>query len=418
MLTLTTITLVIADSLVNQRFLSGILLCMTFATFVVLSQAHAGNTEQVEPANAYARWENGPPSDPGYFPIAVWLQNPRNAAKYKAAGINLYVGLSKGPTEAQLAELTEAGMPVICSQSKVGLAHRDDPIIVGWMHGDEPDNAQSIVDPETGKQSYGGPVPPASIVEDYEKYRDAEPTRPIMLNLGQGVANDEWHGRGSGAHIDDYLTYVKGCDIVSFDVYPVVGIRKDDGENYLWYVAKGVSRLKKWSNDEKIIWNCIECTRISREDKKATPHQVKAEVWMSLIHGSMGLIYFVHEWKPKFNEHALLDDPEMLAGVTAVNNQIHELAPVLNSPTIDDGATVESSAVPVPIALMVKRYDGATYVFAVGMRNAPTTGSFKVRGLPKRATAEVMGEERSILVKDGKFEDDFNPYDVHLYRIR
>ena len=27
---------------------------------------------------------------------------------------------------------------------------------------------------------------------------------------------------------------------------------------------------------------------------------------MSLIHGSMGLIYFVHEWKPKFNEWALL----------------------------------------------------------------------------------------------------------------
>lgn len=391
---------------------------LTFAACIAALQAYAGNTEPAETANAYAKWENGPPSDSGYFPIAVWLQNPRNAAKYKAAGINLYVGLWKGPTEAQLAELTEAGMPVICSQSDVGLAHRDDPIIVGWMHGDEPDNAQSIVDPETGAKSYGGPVPPSSIVEDYEKYRAAEPTRPIMLNLGQGVANDEWHGRGSDAHIDDYLTYVKGCDIVSFDVYPVAGIGKDDGENYLWYVAKGVSRLKKWSKKDKIIWNCIECTRISREDKKATPHQVKAEVWMSLIHGSMGLIYFVHEWKPKFNEHALLDDPEMLAGVTAVNNQIHELAPALNSPTIDDGATVESSAAEVPIATMVKRYDGTTYVFAVGMRNASTTGSFAVRGLPERTTAEVMGEERSIFVKDGRFEDHFKPYDVHLYRIR
>ena len=91
MLILTTVTLVIADSLVSQKFLSAILLCMTFAAFVVLSQAHAGNTEQPETVNAYAKWENGPPSDPGYFPIAVWLQNPRNAAKYKAAGINLYV---------------------------------------------------------------------------------------------------------------------------------------------------------------------------------------------------------------------------------------------------------------------------------------------------------------------------------------
>ena len=139
---------------------------------------------------------------------------------------------------------------------------------------------------------------------------------------------------------------------------------------------------------------------------------------MSIIHGSTGLIYFVHEWKPKFNEHALLDDPEMLTAVTAINNQIHELAPVLNSPTVKDGATVKSSAEDVPIALMMKRYDGATYVFAVGMRNASTKGDFVVQGLPETATAEVIGEERSINVKNGKFEDDFGAYDVHLYRIR
>src|ERR1044071_3172543 len=32
------------------------------------------------------------------FPIAVWLQSPSNAARYQAAGVNLYVGLWKGPT--------------------------------------------------------------------------------------------------------------------------------------------------------------------------------------------------------------------------------------------------------------------------------------------------------------------------------
>src|SRR5688572_5025898 len=26
----------------------------------------------------YGQWKNGPPSDPNYFPIAVWVQNPRN----------------------------------------------------------------------------------------------------------------------------------------------------------------------------------------------------------------------------------------------------------------------------------------------------------------------------------------------------
>ena len=366
--------------------------------------------------NAYSKWKYGLSKDENYFPIAVWLQNPDNASKYKEIGINLYVGLWKGPTEEQLKALSDAEMPVICSQTKVGLEHIDDPIVVGWMHGDEPDNAQLVKDPKTGKESWGSPVPPQRIVDDYEKLRQKDPSRPIMLNLGQGVANDEWHGRGNGAHIDDYLTYVKGADIVSYDVYPVVGIDKPDSENYLWYVAKGVSRLVKWTEGKKILWNCIECTRIGNKEKKVTPHQVRAEVWMSLIHGSMGLVWFVHEWEPEFNEHAILDDPELKPAVSTINHQIHELAPILNSPTIENLVTVESSDPEVPIAVMTKQYDGKIYIFSVGMRNKPTKGVFSLKGI-SQAKAQVLWEDRSVDIENSGFSDDFKPYDVHVYVI-
>ncbi len=367
---------------------------------------------------AYAQWKHGPPADPNYFPIAVWLQQAKNAARYKAAGINLYVGLWQGPTEQQLADLTREGMPVICEQNEVGLAHLEDPIIVGWMHGDEPDNAQPVTDPETGERGWGPCIPPQKIVDDYHRIRAKDPSRPVLLNLGQGVANDEWYGRGSGAKLSDYETYVKGGDIISFDVYPVAGLEKPDPENYLWYVPKGVERLRQWTGGQKIIWNCIECTHIGNAERQATPDQVRAEVWMSLIHGSTGLIYFVHQFQPSFNEWALLDDPVMLPAVTAVNAQIRELAPVLNSPTVTDGATVQSSVPEVPIAAMTKRHEGATYVFAVGMRNAATEGSFTVPGLAAAAEAEVLGENRKLPVTDGRFADSFAPYAVHLYRIR
>ena len=185
-----------------------------------------------------------------------------------------------------------------------------------------------------------------------------------------------------GASLDDYPAYVRGSDIVSFDVYPVADLDKPNGAEFLWYVPKGIDRLVKWTGGRKLVWNCIECTRIHNPAAKATPAQVKSEVWMALIHGSRGLIYFVHQFKPQFNEHALLDDPEMLAAVTAVNHQIKELAPLLNSPTVVDGATVRSSDREVPIDLMVKQRRDATYLFAVGMRNRPVRGSFAVRGLP------------------------------------
>ena len=383
------------------------------AIFVAASGAE---TKQGAP-NAYAQWKNGPPSSADYFPIAVWLQDPINAARYKAAGINLYIGLWKGPTEDQLKTLQAAGMQLICSPNKVGMKHLDDKTIVGWMHGDEPDNAQEITDPATGKRGYGPPVPPPEVVRRYESMRNADLTRPVLLNLGQGVANDEWVGRGSWGKKEDYLTYVKGCDIVSYDVYPVAGLEKPDSGNYLWYVPKGVDRLIQWSEGKKIVWNCIECTHIGNEKAKATPHQVKAEIWMSIVHGSMGIVYFVHEFKPKFNEHALLDDPEMLSAVTKNNLQIHALAPVLNSPSLKEIASVKSSDSEAPIDWMAKRYRDAIYLFTVGMRNKASTGSFSLKGVASSAKAEVLGEGRSIELKDGSFQDQYKPYDVHIYKI-
>ncbi|MFH1569380.1 MAG: hypothetical protein ABIL09_15395, partial [Gemmatimonadota bacterium] len=355
-----------------------------------------------------------PPQGDDYFPIAVWLQDPANAARYQAAGINLYVGLWQGPTEAQLEALRAAGMPVVCDQNEVGLRHLDDGIIVAWMHGDEPDNAQAL--PEGG--GYGPPIEPSVIVAGYQQIAAADPSRPVLLNLGQGVAWDEYVGRGVRTnHPEDYPEYIKGADIVSFDIYPVASTRPPITGN-LYYVARGVERLRQWAAPEQPVWNCIEVGRIYAAANKATPEQVRAEVWMSLIHGSTGLIYFVHEWYPQFNEHALLDDPEMLAAVTALNAQIRELAPVLNSPTIGDGVQVTSAAAAVPVAAMVKRYGGATYLFAAAMRDGATTATFALAGGPTAGTAEVLGEGRSVPLAGGVLTDAFGPYGVHLYRVK
>ncbi|MBI4605851.1 MAG: hypothetical protein HY721_28120 [Planctomycetes bacterium] len=364
--------------------------------------------------NPYGRWAKGPPADPSFFPLAVWLQSPRTAERYRAAGINVFVGLWKGPTEEQLALLKRAGMRVVCDQNEVGLEHRDDPTIVGWMHGDEPDNAQSL-----GKgKGYGPPVPPEKVFADYEAMRAADPARPVLLNLGQGVAWDAWHGRGvRSRHPEDYPEYLRGCDVASFDIYPVVH-PSPEVAGKLWFVPRGVDRLREWSRDQKVVWNCIECTRIGNVKAKPTPRQVKSEVWMSLVHGSMGIIYFVHQFEPEFVEAALLADPEMLAAVTALNRQVLELAPVLNSPGPPGVASARSSDPAAPVDVLAKRHGGATYLFAAGMRAAAVRASFDVKGLPAKAEAEVLGEERRIPVAEGTFEDAFEPYGVHLYRVR
>jgi hypothetical protein len=392
---------------------------MLFARFLVMAALSAA-LDDVSTRGAHAaavsppvRWTNGLSTAEDYFPIAVWLQDPRHAARYRAAGINLYVGLWRGPTTNQLAELEKAGLGVICSQNRAGLENKANPTIVGWMHGDEPDNAQSL---GQGK-GYGPPVPPEKIVRDYERLREADPTRPVLLNLGQGVAWDNWIGRGVRRnHPEDYPEYAKGCDIVSFDIYPAVH-DKPEVAGKLEFVAHGVERLGQWTRSEKSVWNCIEASRISNALVKPTPEQVRAEVWMALIHGSRGLIYFVHQFKPTFKEAALLDDVELLPAVTAINRQIHDLAPVLHGTNVLDGAVVRSSVADVPIAWMMKRRADATYLFTVNMRGQRTRGSFVLRGVPERARVEVLGESRNFRVRAGEFEEDFKPYGVHLYQI-
>lgn len=393
-----------------KKFMSVLILTVV----CVICVSAFGSAGDKPLASPYAKWKNGPSGDPDFFLLAVWLQEPAKAPRYKAAGFNTYVGLWQGPTEQQLAQLKKVGMKVVCEQNQVGLEHIDDPVIIGWLQMDEPDNAQRLPD---GK-GYGPPVTPEEIVRRYKKMHAADPSRPIQLGLGQGVAWDNWRGRGVRTnHPEDYPQYIKGGDIISFDIYPVVH-NSPEVVDRLWYVARGVERLATWTEGKKIIWNAMECTRIgSKEGKKPTPHQLKCEIWMAIVHGSMGIIYFVHEWQPKFNESALLDDTEMLSAAARINRRITALAPVLNSPTVKDALSVASHNENAIVATMTKKYKGDTYIFVVGMRNEKTNATFAAAGIEGRKTVEVLGEERTITSENGIFTDTFEPWDVHLYKI-
>jgi hypothetical protein len=364
---------------------------------------------QDEAASPYAAWKRGPPTDPAWFTIGVWLQDPALAERYRELGVNTFVGLWQGPTEEQLAALKAAGMRALCAQNEVGLAWRADPTIIGWLQIDEPDNR------EKGDKENRPRASPAEALANYARLRAADPERPVWLNLGQGVANDTFKGRA--ATPADYPRYAKACDILSFDVYPVTNIQREDGENFLWFVAKGLERLREWGGAEKIRWNFVECTRVSHPTKKATSAQVEAEVWMSLVHGSRGIVYFCHEFQPNVNADALLDDPEMCAAVARIDARVLALAPVLNSPTLDGEVSFSAPGGPREVGVLVKRHAGALYVLTVGMRNAPTEATFVLKSPGSAREVEVLDEGRTLALEDGTFRDAYGPYAVHLYRI-
>lgn len=376
----------------------------------------AAGLESSPGAGPAANWSHGPPTDPSWFPIGVWLQSPERAPRYREAGINLYVGLWKGPTPDQLDRLDKAGMKVICAQNDFARSQLGRSTIIGWMHGDEPDNAQPL--PAGG--GYGPPIQPDLIVRDYESIRSVDPSRPILLNLGQGVAWDDYIGRGVRRnHPEDYPQYVRGCDIASFDIYPAVHDHPSVAGR-LEFVARGVERLRSWAGPDRTVWNCIECTRISNPNTKPTPAQVRSEVWMSLIRGSRGIIYFVHQFKPVFREAAVLEDPAMLAALTSINRQVRELAPFLNAPDAvgpDVPVLLAPAGTESTLASITRRRGRELHLYAVNLAPAAVTAGFRWVSPTPPTQAVALGEDRRLPLVEGKLTDTFGPYEVHLYRL-
>ena len=350
---------------------------------------------------------NGFPADANFFPIGVWMQSPICAARYKAIGINTFVGLWEGPTEQQLAALARQDMYVVAEQNDVGLKSVNGHVIKAWMQQDEPDNAQPI-----GLGLYGTCIAATEVTRRTQVIKAADPTRPVMLNFGQGVANEFWQGRGKCN--GDYRYYdvaINGADILSYDIYPV-GSNTPQVKGKLEYVARGVTNLIKRATPGQSVWMALETTALDPA-RRPMPAEVRAEVWMALIHGATGILYFVHEFRPQFREDAIFRYADIVNEVTRTNHLIKSLAPVLNSPSLNGTIRISSKT---PIASMEKVYENKLYIFAVAMQNYPSMVKIMADDLHD-ATASVIGEDRSLTVSQGILEDKFEGYGVHLYEI-
>ncbi len=371
---------------------------------------------------ARAQWTNGLSTNDDYFPIGVWLQRPEDAAQWLAAGVNLYTGLWEGPTADQLDTLRAAGIQTITAQNSVALNYTATlsdgrPVIVGWLMDDEPDNAQP-----NGTGGYGPPIPTATVQQTYQQFKTNDSTRPIFLNLSQGIGCDSatWYGQGGYINPDtDYPQYILGSDIISFDIYPMTSTDSAVAGD-AWRVALGVDRLHHYAPANHIVWCFIETGDIHGTGQEATVAQIRAEVWMAIIHGATSINYFIHGKTSvsDFDDRALLrpENAARLAGVTAINNEVHFLAPVLKSASVTGLVLMTNVVGTNEVDFMVKQRNGATYLFAVGMRDSTTTKRFAFQNLSNQVMA-VIGESRTVTLTNGAFTDTFNGYEAHLYSM-
>jgi hypothetical protein len=376
----------------------------------------------------YTRFSPSLPSGEGFFPVGIWFESVLQVSDIdqdRAAGINTYVQLTEN---SDLSLIQAGGLHALPSSMS--------PLASGYLLSDEVDmwagggsnkwtgksQGEGVIcdPPDSGcgftvQEAMAGKLPPNALT--YANYGKGvtfylkNPEAAQFVNSYQDVvsADNYWF-------TDPYI-----CSLVEGGAVFAGGRDLTDGEcriaaHYGWTVDRVRSLVQPAGS--KPVWAFVELGHPFSEPGSLTitAPQIRAAVWSSIIHGARGLVYFNHNFGGEcLSQHVLRDECGALVRptVTAVNQQLQRLAPVLNSPSINGLVSTDSNGVDVS----VKAYGGQFYVLAAANREANQTVKFSF-ACGAASTAEVLDEGRSVNVSANSFSDTFADSNaVHIYRL-
>ncbi|MHC4171875.1 MAG: glycoside hydrolase 5 family protein [Planctomycetota bacterium] len=346
--------------------------------------------------------------DPNFFPIAVWAQPLVFTDYFKALGVNIFIGeiLQFGPTTQKqfLDGLYSKGLYGIVHPAKIQdevdpeviSQFKKHPALLAWRHRDEPDILSKV---KPGFKS-----PPWEIKELYDEIGALDLEHSVYLNFGAGVGDPTRRH----AQTTDYYEYCEGADIISYDIYPISTY--PNGEKLLYSVADGIDRLKNWSNNKKPIWIWLEASDLGGDNRPPTPQEMRAEVWMTIIHGADGIGWFPHVFNPFF-WHDI--PPELEVEMKNIAQTLKALAPVINSSERDDVQVRMLIQGRIDVSSRID--DNKLYFFTVNMMNKEVDAEFILPAQYSNSKFKVINEDRTIEISQGVFAEHFTPYEVHLY---
>lgn len=379
------------------------------------------------------------------FTFGVWLQGASEvyqgmpvAQYYKNIGINTYIGLWNWPTQLGLEEMTalkNAGMKVYAGADASAVnwikAYPEfNDTFAGYMYDDEPDMYRwnsSTKHPLNWKAAA-------------DAFRLLDGTRPVYVNFGKAVAEDEIYGSEpgyTGSKAGDLSAYMEPVDVLSSDFYGITDPWEVPSNHGIWTYGRAIRNTIKWAKYQsaidgrnRTVFGFVE-TSAPWKDASSTnwiSQRMKAEwlwpiAWNMVINGAKGIIYFMHDFSPTplGNDYAGLKEPGMPAAMKAVNESVISFEKVLNTPDIAGTSTTNNGA--INVITLTKQFENSIYVFAQGDGNSAhimgqsVDAVITVAGQTETKDITVLNENRTVKMTNGKINDHFEPYAVHIYKI-
>ena len=298
---------------------------------------------------------------------------------------------------------------------------KDKPAMFAWIWQDEPNMGGRT------EKVY----PPTLAAWAYICHRE-DPQHPAY-NLFLG--NDWTKLYGNGLREYDYLAsapFFGGKkwtqDIFSLDLYPISS-RKHPSFNFtdMGPYAAYTDAIDRVHANNKNLVPVIPALQPCRGQAvnswpSVTAEQVYMETWINVIHGVKGIAWF-----PYFD----MANSGRWSAMKKFADQMNVLAPVVlqaaPNRTVADSANVALNRVDT----MIREHEGHIYIIAArvtepdpvpevkyqGIEPYSIKVNFKVSGLTGYASAEVVDEERTVLLNNGLFTDTFKKNEVHIYDI-
>jgi hypothetical protein len=370
----------------------------------------------------YKKWSTALPSDPNFFPIAVWDQDPtrsrngaNNATNYKNVGVNTFAGLWDFPgdstSSAKLSAIKAAGMYALAGDGGVSTAKAMPAAsaLAGYQLGDEQDMSTNP-----------SHITPDQVTNSANSIHAADAGRPVYNNWGKAFSLYPWVGAHDDAN--GLRKYCSQVDISSSDYYAATDGYEPANSHTPDFYGKAVDHVRTLCGAGKPAWGFIETGHpFSDNPGSWAPYSsggtiaastIEAGVWSELAHGANGIVYFAHDFfKNGFTEDGLFDHPDAVAVVKKVNASIASLASILNAQRQPTGLTASNADATL-------RADAAgRYVIAAGTSASTRTATFTVAAAAGR-TVQVVGENRTVQADaNGTWSDSFAGWGHHVYKI-
>lgn len=386
------------------------------------------------------------------FVLGVWLQSPWKilngktiAQNYKDIGINTYIGLWNWPSEKDMypgyaldsmQALKDANMNVYAGNDEAAVnwinAHpefRD--IFKGYMLGDEPDMNRN-----SGVQAQADANTPLAWKALGDALWALDNTREVYANFGKPFAKDSWHGTEygqTGSQESDFELYISPTTVISSDFYGITDPWELPENHGVWTYGRSVRNTLKWASHDgksRPVWGFVEASAPWKDASSSNwmfqrmpPSLLMPITWNMIINGAQGILYFCHDFSPQsLGAHAALREPGIPDAMKAADETILAYGAVLKTANIAGTSVVTDG--PVNVIALTKQFEGYTYVFTMGDGNSnyrdglAVNAEITISGQTGTKTVTVMNDLRTVTMVNGKINDHFGPYEIHIYRIK